>query len=168
MKKLLLLLVPALFLFSCNNDDSNTSSAEGTWKLTSFTTSEAADINNDGVETTNFMAETNCYNNSSLVLSSGNVANFLLEELDIELNLVTGTTDQYEYTVSCIPATDYFGTWTQNNNTVAVTIDDEVENFNMNGNTLSINLPEFIFIEVNQGGNIITKFVGANLVFTKQ
>ena len=168
MKKLLLLLASTIFLFSCNSDDDSTPSAEGTWKLTTFTINEAADINNDGNATTNFITETGCYNNSNLILSSNSVANFRLEELDIQLDLVAGTTDQYEYTVDCLPAEDYLGTWTQNNNSVAIIIDGETENFSLNGNVLSKSFPEFVEIQVNVNGVIEYRTVGATLVFTKQ
>ena len=169
MKKLLLLLVPALLLISCNNDDdSSSASVEGTWKLTTFTTSQPSDVNNDGVETTNFIAETNCYNNSFLILSSNSVANARIEELDLTLDLVAGTTDQYEYTVDCLSAEDAFGVWAQNNNTVTVTIDGEPLDLSLSGNTLSVTIPDFAAIEVEQNGTIVTEFVGATLVFTKQ
>ena len=169
MKKLLLLLVPAIVLFSCNddNDDINIS-AEATWKLTSITTSEPTDINNDGTATTNFIAETNCYNNSNLILSQGNTANAMLEELEISLDLFNGNTNQLEYSVFCGPATDTFGTWSQETNTVTVIIENEPVIFTLDGNTLSTTLPEFVSFEVLENNVYVSKSFGANLVFTRQ
>lgn len=171
MKKLLLLVTTSIFLLSCNNDDEPSTSnvaAEGTWKLTAFTTDEATDINNDGIETTNFIAETNCYNNSTITLSSGNIATALFQELDIELNLEVGTTNQYSYTVDCLGGTPTAGTWSQNNNAITVNIEDEPLTFTLNENELTVVIPEFVQVESYNGTEIVTTFTGAKLVFTKQ
>ncbi|QYJ69420.1 lipocalin family protein [Flavobacterium litorale] len=176
MKKLMILAAAALLTVSCSDDDGDSTgnvSVNGTWNLTAFTTNEAADINNDGTASTNFIAESGCYGNSSIVFANENSAIFNLEELDIELDLVIGTEDSYEYSIDCIGAEPEVGMYTVSDNSVSVVFDygdgeTETAIFARSGNTLTVTIPELVDVPVEDNGDITYSFVGATLVFTKQ
>ena len=73
----------------------------GTWLLTAWN-GDAIDLNNDGVESTNFLNEMNCYTNETLVFNSNNTGaamstSYATFTFDIEI----GTTNSYIYTIEC-------------------------------------------------------------------
>lgn len=179
MKKLFVLAAAAFLTLSCSDDDSNpttSASVEGTWKLTAFNVNEAVDINDDGTASVDFISETGCYNNSNIVFSGNNVATLSIQELDIELDLVIGTEDSYEYSIDCVDATPEVATYSVSGNSVSVTstyVEDgvtETETIVMtkSNNTLTVTIPAFTSVPTEENGDIIYTFVGATLVFTKQ
>ncbi|GGB70450.1 hypothetical protein GCM10007424_08010 [Flavobacterium suaedae] len=178
MKKFIALAAVALMGISCSDDDSSetnggSASIEGTWKLTAFTLNEGADLNNDGTVSTDMISESGCYSNSSFVFSSNNVATINIEELEIDLDLVIGTEDSYEYSIDCVEATPEVGTYAVSGNTVTITGSDgeggtESIPLALSNNTLTLTLPEFVDVPVEENGEVTYSFVGASLVFTKQ
>ncbi len=179
MKKLIVLAVAAFLTLSCSDDDNNSTSntsLEGTWKLTAFNLNEAVDINEDGTASVDFISETGCYNNSNIVFSGNNVATLNMQELDIELDLVIGTEDSYEYSIDCIDATPEVAAYSVSGNSVSVIstyVEDgvtETETIVMtqSNNTLTVTIPEFTNVPVEENGEVTYTFVGATLVFTKQ
>jgi hypothetical protein len=169
MKKVLFIALFSGLILSCSSSDSSSStSVAGTWKLTSFTTVGAVDANNDGNATTNFMNETGCYNNSTIVLNSNNTAIGTLNELELNLDLVAGSTTQYEYTSICNDGIPSTGTWTQSGNNVSITLDGETEVLTKSGNTITLTIPEFTEVPTESNGVISYTYYGATLVFTKQ
>lgn len=73
MKTLNLLLLSAVCcaFLSCSDDDSQsntTKSYAGTYKISAVVLSGTVDFNQDGVASSNLMTETDCYNNSTIVL----------------------------------------------------------------------------------------------------
>lgn len=171
MKKIFFLTFSCLALLSCSSDDESSSSTAGlvgTWKLTAFTTDEPVDFNLDGVLSTNYITESGCYDNSTMVLASGNVATVTLQEADIDFVLDFENPENSTFEFICNDGTPLAGTWSQNNNNVTVTIDNEPVTFTLNGNTLTAVLEDFVETEVDNGEEIIYEFTGATLVFTKQ
>jgi hypothetical protein len=173
MKKLLLLVATTVLFVACSkSDDDNTpqnATIDGTWKLTAFTTNSACDFNNDGVLTTNFMNETGCYNNSKIVFSGSNIVTSYLQELDVQFDIVVGSTNGYLSTIDCqanpVPESS---TWTQNGNTVTLGTSPDNIDFNLAGNTLTAVIPDFTDVQTLENGVVVTHVTGAILVFTKQ
>lgn len=74
---LLLTIVSLFFLLSCsNNDDNGTNpnaaveAVAGTYNLTSFTAPTPQDLNNDGTESSNLVAESGCYSSWKIILKA--------------------------------------------------------------------------------------------------
>ena len=176
MKKLFTLIAAAILTMSCGSDDDaqTNASVNGTWKLTAFELEEAVDFNDDGTASTDLIAETGCYNNSTIVFNDNNgIATFSIQELDIEINLVVGTENTYEYTINCDPAMAEVATYTVNGNNVTVTFDygdGETEDtvFVRSGNTLTVTIPEIVYVPEENSGDVSYTFLGATLQFTKQ
>lgn len=175
MKKILTLATAAILIMSCGNDDdaASNSSVNGTWKLTAFETEEAVDLNDDGTSSTDLIAESGCYNNSNIVFNDNNTATFSMQELHIEIDLVVGTENTYEYTINCDPGIAEVATYTVSGNTVNVTFDygdgdTETIAFVRSGNTLTITIPEIVYVPEENGGEVSYTFLGATLQFTKQ
>ena len=169
MKKILFIVLASGFLFSCSSSDSNSgSSINGTYKLTSFTTQEPIDANNDGTATTNFLTESGCYSNSKIILNSDNTALVNLQDLALELNVVAGTTNQYQYTSTCSAGDTFAGTWTKTGSTITITLQGEAEQLIITDNKLYLNSPDFVEYPTQNNGTMGYSTTGANLIFTKQ
>src|SRR5690606_8985173 len=92
-------------------------------KMTAFNTENAYDLNGDGTISSDVMGQTNCYQNETIVFNSNNTgAEMSTSRLDINLELVAGSANEYEYNVECVSenSTKAF-TWTNNGNTVIIT-----------------------------------------------
>lgn len=134
----------------------------GTWKLTSLTIAEAYDINGDGNATTDFMAETNCYQNELMafspnqtgIITSNSYANLTLTDTVI--------------TSECIEEVDITPiTWVQNTNTITITSEGESYNASLNENTLTFTITNgFMVMEEDENGETIEKDL--IFVYTKQ
>ena len=170
MKKIFLLAVSCFAILSCSSDDegTNNNSLVGTWKLTSFTTDEPTDFNLDGVMSTNYIAESGCYDNSTMVLAANNVTTVNIQEPEIDFIIDFENPENSTFEFICNDGIPQAGTWSQNNNNVTIIIDDEPIVFTLNGNTLTAVLEDYVETEVDNGGEIIYEFTGATLVFTKQ
>jgi hypothetical protein len=99
-----------------NIDDfiTNESAFYGTYLLTAFNTSIPTDLNNDGVASANQMTETTCFTGSKIILNSDNTFTFTFNEIDIAFN---GTND----VLNCAINPEITGTWTLNDNALALT-----------------------------------------------
>ena len=172
MKKIVFTLLIASMLFSCKkDDDGNTEiSLDGTWRLTAFTTENAYDLNEDGTSSNDVIAETGCYQNETLVFNSDNTGTATTRSFaDISLELVTGSTTEYEYSVECIQETDDTAiTWTQTGNTVVVSGLGVAYTGTVAGSTLTITIPSGFIVEVVEGSG--TGFTTEDITFeyTKQ
>lgn len=166
MKKIIVMALAISSLLSCSNSDDDNSNAtvDGSWKLTSFTTGDPSDFNNDGTLTTNFINETGCYNDSGILFSSGGSALVEIQELDITFNVGSQYPLGYFSAIGCIDATPETLTWSQNGNTVTI---DGLD-FALSGNTLTGIVPEFTEVMTLEGGVTVTRITSATLVFTKQ
>ncbi len=143
---------------------------EGTWLLTAWNAvNEPVDINNDGTASTNLLDEMDCYTNETLVFNAnGTGTNNSTSYADFAFDIVVGTTNEFNYTVDCIEEIETTNiTWSQNGNTV--TIGDEFGDFDwtLNGNQLSILVPEG-FIAFNSEDVEVSTSQDLMFVYTKQ
>ncbi|RMA66297.1 beta-barrel fold lipoprotein [Ulvibacter antarcticus] len=174
MKNLFIVLLITLVFVGCNKDDDNNdnnSSVEGTWKLTAFNTENAYDFNGDGTASTNVMDETACYQNETVEFtsnSSGTATN--RSYADITLDLITGSTTEYEYSVNCVPEVDIETfTWAQNGNNVVITSFDGPSTATLNGSELTFVIQSGFFVDVEDGSGGTTSITeDITIVYTKQ
>jgi len=172
MKKIVFTLLIASLLFSCKKDDDGDSgtSLEGTWKLTSFTTETGFDFNEDGTASNNVMSETNCYQNET-VLFNGNGSGTATNRsyADITLELVAGSTTEYEYSVTCVQETETNTfSWTQSGNTISITESGETISGTLSGSVLTIVIPSGFFVEIEEAGGTGFTTEDVTFVYTKQ
>lgn len=160
MKKFFMLAAVAIMAMSCSDDDNsstnnNQTSLVGTWKLTALTTDEPLDINGDDVESTDFIAETECFDETQLVFNSNSTAVMTLNY----------------YFFGCYEASAP-ADWSLSGNTVTFTYDmgdgEEEMTGTVSGNTLSIYDERWYEVEVEVDGQVQTTSIPATLVFTKQ
>lgn len=174
MKKFFGLLFIAIAFTACSSDDdngnTNATSLEGTWKMTAFNTENAYDLNNDGTASTSVMDETNCYQNETLVFNAdGTGAANNTSYAEIELTLITGTTDEYEYTVTCVSENDTTPfLYTKNGNDVTLNVSGSSQAATLSGNTLTYVFQDGFFVEVDNNGTTTTVTEDITFVFTKQ
>jgi hypothetical protein len=131
MKKVFLFATMAAVLASCSDDDNTTTTTAGltgTWKVTALTSGIPVDINGDGNATTNLIAETGCYGNSTLVFGANNSAILTAQEFTLDLD-----TEEF----SCETLAPVTGTYVQDGNEVEVTVGGETFVFVKSGNTLT-------------------------------
>jgi hypothetical protein len=140
----------------------------GTWRLTAWNSTNPVDINNDGVPSTNLLTEFNCYTNETIVFNSDNTGMIMSRSYaEIELELVTGTTNTYEYMTTCIQEIENTPmTWTQAGNIVAVDDGFSVVNLSLNTNQLSFLIPNGFQADSTDG--MVTVEEDLTFVYTKQ
>jgi hypothetical protein len=110
-----------------------TTSVAGTYLLTGFNTSVPTDLNMDGTPSVNQMNETNCLNNSLLILNANNTYTANSKGVDID---ATGSTS----VITCSTDPDDVGTWVLNGSVITLTstvTPTDVYSFNVNGTILS-------------------------------
>lgn len=172
MKKIAFTLLMATLLFSCKkDDDGNTQvSVEGNWKLTAFTTETGFDFNEDGTASNNVMSETNCYQNETVLFSgNGSATSTNRSYADITLELVAGSTTEYEYSVTCVQETEINTlSWTQSGNTISITESGETITGTLSGSVLTIVIPSGFFVEVEETGGTGFTTEDVTFVYTKQ
>lgn len=175
MKNLFRLLCLSLFLCltSCivNDDfDDLSTPLEGTWLLTTFDIGIPLDLNGDGNASSDIIAETNCYQNETISFASDFTGVIVTRSYaDIEVTFVTGSTDQVEYSVDCIP--DLFNqniVWSRNGNSVTLDIDNITLIASIASNKLTFVLPQGFSIESPDNGMLITLTQDVTLTYTKQ
>ncbi|WP_338410123.1 hypothetical protein [uncultured Flavobacterium sp.] len=136
----------------------------GTYLLTSFITSVPTDLNGDGTTSINQMNETNCFNNSFIVLSAANT--FISNSKGIEIDGI-GT----DAVVSCFSDPDYSGSWAQNGINITFTYQDAgvsyTDTFVYNGNTLTLSYSDGEVVGTS-GGNPVYLTSDLTFVYTKQ
>jgi hypothetical protein len=172
MRKLLiasLITVVLLFLTSCTNDDDSSNSNDtlsGTWKLTAFNSTTAYDWNNDGTASINILDEVDCLENETFVFGSNNtVVVNNTSFLDLEIELVIGTTDEFTFFVDCEQEISSFSLmYTRDGNSVVFNDDGDLLEGTISGNTLSFLLEGNIDIEDENGGTE----ENITLVYTRQ
>lgn len=152
---------------SCSSDDDNNRkpSVEGTWKLTKFELSQGIDFNNDGTASQNIMAETDCFNNSTVVFEDNGAVTFSMQSFDADPAAVEGG---FDYTVTCNAADPSTGTYTATSNVVTIDTGGDPIAFTRNGNKLTFAIPETLTVPIEQDGEIVEAEIGAYIEFTKQ
>ena len=171
MKKTALFLVTIVIitLTSCSSDNNDVADAsiEGTWKLTSFTTTDAIDFNLDGTATTDFMAETNnCYADNTLVFKADNTVDASGSFLNIDVQIQAGTTDQLTIVTNCtndnLVATY---SWSEAGNNITVT---NVGTGVLSGNTLTFTVPNGTQLTTIENNIEVVTLTDVVQVYTKQ
>ena len=163
MKKIFTLGLISLLSLSCSKDDE--SSTTGTYVLTSITTDDALDFNNDGNNSKNFISESGCPSDSKIILSDNGSLIFQIQIAEINLNNPGASTNSY--TSNCIEPSAFPGTWTEAGPNLIFTIENSPEQFIKNGNTISYYGSDFIEYLVNTDFAPQVNSTGATLVFTK-
>ena len=136
MKRIKLLLcavaIIGLGITSCSDDDdsnNNTNDAiSGTYLLTELNTQNATDLNMDGTSNFNQRLESNCYNNSRIVLNNDNT--FTYYSNGVAVDVANGT-------MNCNQNT-YSGTWVLDAGTANTGI--IIATYMLNGNEATIQL----------------------------
>ena len=153
------------------SDNQNDADIEGTWLLTAWIGEEPIDLNNDGTENTNFLNEMDCYNNELLEFNAGgNGLSTSNSYADFSFVIEVGTTDSFIYTIDCIQEFDEAPfTWSHvSGNTYTVTtVDDDDFDVTIDGNQLSIFVPQG-FIAFNSDDATVTTIQDLTFVYTKQ
>ncbi len=174
MKKFFGLLVVVIAMSGCSSDDDSnntTTSIEGNWKMTAFNTENAYDLNGDGTASRNLMTETDCYQNETILFKADRTGVSTSNSYaEISLELVIGTTDQYEYSIECISETEVDAfTFTQTGDQVKLNVDGMIVNATLSNNTLTYVIPEGFFIETEgSDSQTITVIEDLTFIFTKQ
>jgi|GEM_PF-5620870 len=146
MKKVLFFAAVAAAMTSCSDDDNSSPAMSGTYKVTSLTSTNPVDINQDGNATTNLLAETGCYGNSTIVFGTGNKVVLNAEEFSVDLE--TGDLD-------CTAQPAQNGTYAVAGNQLTLNVGGEAMVFTKSGNTLT-------------GTDVDTEFGTTTMVMTKQ
>jgi len=137
MKKVVLILLTAITVISCGDDDRvNQPDILGTYKLVHFETSNAVDLNNDGISTTDLISESGCYNNSSLTLQSGNNAILRMQSIDVEYISTDDAGENYDALVECLDAEEEAATYTFANGIINLAVGDLNIEFSRSGNRI--------------------------------
>jgi hypothetical protein len=153
---------------SGNSGNGTNATIEGLWKMTAWNVDVPQDLDLNGTASTNLLNEMDCYNNETVTFNSDFTGvSMTTSYADIELNLVSGTTNQFEYSITCVPnvsSTDLI--WTLVGNTLATTTAGVINNFTLNGNELSFVIPEgFTVVSDDNSQTIIQDLT---IVYTKQ
>lgn len=156
-------------LGDCNDGTQQETELPGTWLLTAWIGDEPIDLNNDGIESINFLDEIDCYTNETLLFNTDNtVVNTSTSFATFEYIIEVGTTNSFEFTVTCEQELDVTnGTWSQNGNIVTISDSFGDTDLTLNGNQLSIFVPEGFFA-LNTDDITVTTTQNLTYIFTKQ
>lgn len=114
LKLLMLSIMGCVAMVSCDNDDDNNNNQNddivGTYRMTSWNAPMAGDFNDDGVSSTNFMTESNCFNNSTMTVNANGTYTMSYNTMGMN-----GTS------WGCGTTQNSSGTWTRNGNTFTTT-----------------------------------------------
>lgn len=156
-------------LGNCSNGTQQETEVPGTWLLTAWIGDEPIDLNNDGVESINFLEEIDCYTNETLVFNEDNtVVNTSTSFATFEYIIEVGTTNSFIYTVTCEEELEITnGTWSQDDNIVTISDTFGDTDLILDGNELSIFVPEG-FLALNTDDVTVTTTQNLTFVFTKQ
>nr|WP_321234281.1 hypothetical protein [uncultured Psychroserpens sp.] len=155
-------------LGDCTDENQQATDIEGTWLLTAWLGENPIDLNNDGVESANFLDEMDCYTNETIVFSNdGTVIVMSTSYAEFDVSIEVGTTNSYDYIVNCIDEIENNdATWTQSGNTVSITDADGTSEWTLNGNQLSIVVPSGFFAISEDATITVTEDL--TFVYTKQ
>ncbi len=131
----------------CTNNNQQATAVEGTWLLTAWLGEEPIDLNNDGTASDNFLDEMDCYENETIVFDiDGTAVSMSTSYASFIFDIEVGTTDQFTYTIECeFEEENTNMTWSQIGNSVTIDDGTNVSDFILNGNQLSVFIPEGFF-----------------------
>lgn len=173
MRKLFGLLLVTIAFTGCSKDDDNndnSTSVEGTWKLTAFETENAYDLNNDGTASKSVMDETSCYQNEFIKFNADGTGQATSNSYaEIQLVLVAGTNDEYEYSIDCVSEIDVTPfVYIKDGNQVDLSVGGSNASATISGNTLTYVIQDGFFVEVDDNGTTTTVTEDITFVYTKQ
>ncbi|MEC4005785.1 lipocalin family protein [Flavobacterium sp. SUN052] len=192
----LLLLLASVFFISCENEpldpvltaqiNANTgtpggstgggstgggitpTNIEGTYKLTTFNTSVPTDLNGDGVNSTNQMNETVCFNNTFITLNADHTFTADNKGIDIDTTVTPNV-------LTCFSDPATTGTWVLNGNVLTTTYVESgvtyTDNVNVVGSTLQSTIQAGDVIAtatVNGVPTPVTIISDITIIYTKQ
>ncbi|SMC52427.1 hypothetical protein [Moheibacter sediminis] len=171
MKKLFII-AGFLSLTACTNDEGlftiidGPVTLEGSWKLTSMLVETPVDINGDGISGTDFMIESECYQNETAVFSA-NLTGQTQSTSYLEIAVSGSFPDDVTFTTECVlenETTDF--TWLQNENTVTVITETGTMTGTLTGNVLTFVIPNGqIYMDENFE---VVLMEDLTMVYTKQ
>lgn len=134
----------------------------GSYLLTNFNTSIPTDLNGDGVNSTNQLNETSCFDGSLLTLNSNNT--FVANSKGVEIN-IDGTQ------IDCFEDPNITGTWSVSGNQLTLTYTDSgnpyTDVYTISGNTLTYSIQNGSVVGTS-GGDPVTLICDIAMVYTKQ
>lgn len=113
----------------------------GTWILVSWTTNISKDIDNDGLETGDYLTEIDCYNNETIIFNSNGTGTIFSRSIaEITYTPVAGSDSDVDYFVNCNEINEETSfSWIQIGNTIIFTFSDGTTfNYFRNLNTLFV------------------------------
>ncbi len=136
--KITLSIAIAFTMMACEgqDDEIQNASIEGTYKLTTFTVSAPVDYNNDGVETTDLIEETGCFDASDIIILPNGSAVFNIQSLNIDY-IPEDENGNPATVVECYFDGPETASYTSSNNLVTFSVGEESLSFTRNGNTLT-------------------------------
>jgi hypothetical protein len=174
MKKLLLLAGIAACFTACTNDEElfggfeEPFSAVGYWKLTSMTVETPVDINGDGTASTDFMAESGCYQNELLQLLPNNTG-VIVSNSYLDISVEGSFPDEVTFTSECVNELEETPITNYTINAEAITITDgdgTVIAGTLVGNTMTFIIPDGQ-IYMDEEFNVVLQ-EDLTMVYTKQ
>ena len=163
--------VLALLVFiltSCSSDDEGNVdlSPEGTWLLISLSVETAFDFNEDGNATRDLFVETPCYSGDFIEFRTDGTVNIksALTYISVEVNSPT----DYMHVYECLDGFDTESTWTQDGSTLTVENGSTDLVGTINGNEMTVVLPNTFEIEMYDGMNYTYPEEDVTLVYRKQ
>lgn len=127
----------AFTMMACEDQDDEiqNTSIEGTYLLTTFTLSGPVDYNNDGVETTNLIEETGCYDASNITLLPNGSAVFNIQS--VEIDYIEDENGNPATVVECYFDGPETASYTSSNTLVTFSVGEESLSFTRTANTLT-------------------------------
>src|SRR5690625_20041 len=120
----------------------------GTWKVTSLEFDEPFDINGDGEANKDLLIETGCYQNELMVFNEDFTGSIISNDYAaIEVNVEVGGNDEVSYAFECEEDSDESSiVWTQEENTVLITLEEEIFEATLSGDKLIFTIEEGFYI----------------------
>jgi hypothetical protein len=162
MKNILLSIVLLLFVSACGNCDSDPEPAlrnmAGIYAMTSWNAPVSTDLNNNGIPSRNLMDETDCYDNSHIVLSE-----------DMTYTKSYHFAEAVDASIACNSESST-GTWSTNGNVVRLLSADGGEIVYAYGsvNKILTQSETNLYFPISDGGLIYHENGPVNMVFEKQ
>lgn len=137
----------------------------GTYLMTAFNISVPQDLNGDGTASVNQMNETTCFDNNTLIINANNTFSSTSKGLDINI-------DGPVAVLECYTDPTITGTWSQSGNNITFTYVDGGQTYTdvfiLNGNTLTITIPDGEVVGSANGGEPVYLTADISVVYTKQ
>ncbi|MCA0131639.1 hypothetical protein [Winogradskyella alexanderae] len=129
----------------------------GEWKLLGWQSDIPRDIDNDGIETNDYLMEIDCFENETASFNAdGTGALYYRESMQVQVSSPTNNPNDLDYSVECFEDVRTFDfTWTQEGDAITVTLDSDgsVLDFFRNGDLIFIAMRDF-FVATSISSNV--------------